>query len=139
MVVDPRLLDDTELGTVVPNLYVLPAGPRVPNPAELLQSERFESFLSRVKERYDTIIVDTPPINAVTDAAILSAKGDGTILVVRAHSTPYDSAIQSVRALDDVSTTIRGVVLNDFDQKRAGYRYGAYQYSTYYGHREDSA
>lgn len=135
-VIEALSLDDIDLSTVVPNLDVLPAGPHVPNPAELLQSERFEAFLDRIKQRYDRIVIDTPPVNAVTDAAILSAKGDGTILVVRAHRTPYDSAVQSVRTLEDVSTPIRGVVLNAFDQKRAGYRYGAYRYHHYYGSQE---
>ena len=138
-VVESLELDDMDLSTEVPYLDVLPAGPHVPNPAELLHSERFEAFLSRVKRSYDRVIVDTPPVNAVTDAAILSAKCDGTLLVVRAHRTPYDSAVQSVRALEDVSTPIRGVVLNAFDQKQAGYSYGSYRYHHYYGTREQTS
>lgn len=137
-VVEPELLNYDDLLTTVPNLSVIPAGPPVPNPAELLQSERFEALLGRLGEQYDTIVVDTPPVNAVTDAAVLSIKADGTILVVRAHSTPYDSAKHSVSAIRDVSNNLLGVVLNAFDQKHGGYNYGygTYQYHHYYGSLE---
>lgn len=139
LVVEPHLLEEADLCTDVPNLHLLPAGPRVPNPAELLHSERFEALLHRLRQRYDHIVVDTPPVNAVTDAAILSTKVDGTLLVIRAHSTPYESARHSARALRDVSPNVLGVVLNAFEQKRAGYGYGSYRYHYSYATRDESA
>ncbi len=132
-------LEQDNLASEVPNLDVITAGPGVPNPAELLQSERFGSLLAKLRQRYDRIILDTPPVNAVTDAAILSTKVDGVLLIVRAHTTTRDSARHSVRALVDVSDKLLGVVLNAFDQRRAGYGYGygAYRYQYYYGSRSE--
>ncbi len=138
--VSPELLASADLRTEVPNLDVMTAGPGVPNPAEVLHSERFEALLNQLKNKYDHVVIDTPPVNAVTDAAILSTKADGTMLVIRAHSTPRDSARHSARALVDVTNNLLGVVLNAFDQRHAGYRYGygygAYRYQYYYGNRE---
>jgi capsular exopolysaccharide synthesis family protein len=133
-------LPGTQFSTQIPNLDVITSGPGVPNPAELLQSERFEHFLSALTERYDRVVIDTPPVNAVTDAAILSARVDGTLLVVRAHATTRDSARHSARTLTDVGSNLLGIVLNAYDESRAGYGYGyggyRYQYY-YYGDRED--
>ncbi len=137
-------LENDNLATEVPNLDAIMAGPGVPNPAELLQSERFGNLLAKLRQKYDRIILDTPPVNAVTDAAILSTKVDGVLLIVRAHTTTRDSAQHSVRALVDVSDRLLGVVLNAYDERRAGYGYGygAYRYQYYYGsrseHEEDS-
>lgn len=130
-----------ELSTEVPGLDLITAGPGVPNPAELLQSERFEKLLAQLQQRYERIVIDTPPVNAVTDAAILSTKVDGVLLVVRAHSTTRDSAKHSTRALLDVSGNVLGVVLNAHDQSRTGYGYGygGYRYQYYYGNRERGA
>ncbi len=132
-------MDDDDLSTEVPQLDVITAGPSVPNPAELLQSERFSHLLAKWRKRYDRIVLDTPPVNAVTDAAVLSTKVDGVLLVVRAHNTTRDSAKHSVKALVDVSDKLLGVVLNAHDERRAGYGYGygAYRYQYYYGNRPD--
>ncbi len=119
-----------DLSTEIPNLSLITSGPSVPNPAELLQSERFHRFLETLGERYDRIVLDTPPVNSVTDAAILSTIVDGTILVVRAHATARESASHSSRTLTDVSDNLLGVVLNAFDGGKAGYGY-KYGYATY--------
>jgi capsular exopolysaccharide synthesis family protein len=130
------LLDETELGsmdlsTQVPNLDVLTAGPPAPNPAELLQSERFSHLLEKLDSRYDRVVLDSPPVAPVTDAAILSTRVDSTLLIVRAQSTSRDLAGTTARTLRDVATSTVGVVFNA--AKRDGAGYGAYHYQ-YYSH-----
>lgn len=128
VVMEEAKLEECVVTTEIPNLSLLTAGPSVPNPAELLQSDRFAQFLKRLASEYDRIVIDSPPVNAVTDAAILSTRTDGTLLVVRAHTTSRDAARHSVRTLRDVSPNLLGVVLNAFDEKRGGY-YGYRGYS----------
>lgn len=127
---EPSLLDELKLETQVPNLSLLVAGPSVPNPSELLHSERFSKFLKSLEQRYDCIVIDSPPVAAVTDATILSTLVDGTLLVVRAHATYRELARQAMRMLRDVSTSTLGVVLNATDFDRGGY--GNYRYHYYY-------
>lgn len=113
--------------TEVPNLSVMTAGPIPPNPAELLQSERFRAWLKSMEARYDHVILDSSPLVAVTDAAILSTIADGTLIVVRAFKTRKELAAYSLRTLRDVSARVAGVVLNAVNLNRDEYRY-AYQY-----------
>ncbi|WP_437974623.1 polysaccharide biosynthesis tyrosine autokinase [Sorangium sp. So ce295] len=124
--------DESALKTEVENLYVIPAGPIPPNPAELLHSERFQALLQKLQSRFDRVIIDSPPIVAVTDGAVLSTLVDGTVLVVRASATRHDFARHGIRALLDVGGKTVGVVLNAVDLKRQ--EYGVYHY---YGDRKD--
>jgi capsular exopolysaccharide synthesis family protein len=110
--IDPSRADKMAQQTTVPNLWVVPTGPLPPNPAELLHSEAFEKLLNALRDSFDRVVVDSPPIAPVTDAAILSTKVDGTLLVVRALKTKKDPARRSVRALTDVGGRLVGVVLN---------------------------
>lgn len=119
------------LATPVPNLHLIPAGPLPPNPAEILHSESFAKFLRGLRERYDCVVIDSPPVVAVTDAAVLSTAVDGTVLVVRAFQTSKDMARRASRALADVGVRLVGTVLNGVDVDRDGYAYGYYYY-----HRE---
>jgi capsular exopolysaccharide synthesis family protein len=114
--------------TDVPNLTVLPAGPIPPNPAELLHSEKFKSLLAHLRSQFDRVIIDSPPIVPVTDAAILATVVDATILVVRAFETTNDLARHGIRALTDVGGVIAGVVLNAVDLDRHEYKYYYYSY-----------
>ncbi|WP_437875705.1 GumC family protein [Sorangium sp. So ce513] len=124
--------DESALKTEVENLYVIPAGPIPPNPAELLHSERFNALLRKLQGRFDRVIIDSPPIGAVTDGAVLSTLVDGTVLVVRASATTHDFARHGIRALLDVGGKTVGVVLNAADLNRR--EYGAYRY---YGDKKD--
>lgn len=137
VLMDPALLDKLNLETQVPNLSLLVAGPSVPNPSELLHSERFAKFLALLETKYDCIIIDSPPVAAVTDATILSTLVDGTLLVVRAHATYRELAKQAMRMLRDVSTSTLGVVLNATDLDRGGY--GNYRYHYYYYSNEKAS
>lgn len=127
-VIDPALLDDRDLGTEIPNLSVLPCGPQVPNPAELLHSESFARLLRLLAGRYDRLVLDSPPVVPVTDAAVLSTQVDTTLLVVRAFKTSRDLARQAARSLQDVGGAVPGVVLNAVDLNRREYGYYHYYY-----------
>lgn len=118
--------------TEVPNLFVIPAGPIPPNPAELLHSERFKAFMAHIQTQFDRVIIDSPPVVAVTDAVIMSTQVDGTILVVRAFSTNKDLARHAVRSITDVGAKMVGSVLNAVNLDRHEYKY-----SYYYYRRED--
>ncbi|WP_433929687.1 GumC family protein [Sorangium cellulosum] len=129
---DSAIDDENALKTEVENLYVIPAGPIPPNPAELLHSDRFKALLRKLQGRFDRVIIDSPPIGAVTDGAVLSTLVDGTVLVVRASATTHDFARHGIRALLDVGGKTVGVVLNAANLNRR--EYGAYRY---YGDKTD--
>lgn len=94
------------------NMTILTSGHIPPNPAEALASDRMGKFLEWLKEEFDYIILDTPPVLIVTDSQILSTKADGTILVVRAEKTKKDEMRESIGLLKQVNTNIIGIVLN---------------------------
>ena len=129
--------------TELVNLDILPCGPLAPNPAELLHSEKFAKLLDDLTQHYDRILLDSPPIGVVTDAAILSKIADGTVFVVQANSTPKEAIRRSARQLADVGASVLGVILNDFElggKGRGGYSdYYYYQYYRGYGDSEDKA
>jgi polysaccharide biosynthesis transport protein len=133
---DPTV-EDCAAPTEVPNLFVIPAGPVPPNPSELLSSERFKAFLASMRDKFDQIILDSPPIGAVTDGTILSTIADGTVLVVRAFVTNKDLARHARRVLSDVGATFAGVVLNAVNLERTDYAY-AYHYYRRDGYYADS-
>lgn len=110
-------------------LDILTSGKVPPNPSEMLGSRSMENLIERLKNEYDMIIIDSAPLQAVTDAQILSRKADGTILVVRAEKTKRDSVMQAKELLQKVDANILGVVLNGVENIRKKYYY-------YYGTEE---
>jgi capsular exopolysaccharide synthesis family protein len=116
---------------VIRNLDIMICGPVPPNPAELLSAERTACLMKRSRERYDMIIVDTPPLG-VADALILSRSVDGVILLASAGETRYEMLEKGIKQLREVSAKIPGIVLNKFDTKKSGYYYyyGDYYYSS---------
>lgn len=118
---------DAVYKTQIENLEMLSSGTKPPNPAELLSSEKMKRFLEALKEKYDSIIIDTPPIVAVTDAQLLSTYADGCVLVVASGQTDRNAAIKAKELLDKVGAKILGVVLNKVDISNKGY-YGAHYY-----------
>ena len=121
--------DDAELVQPVadmPNLFVVPAGPPPPNPSELLGSQRMEKLIQRFRQHFQFIVIDTPPVNSVTDAAVLAALVDGTILVVELGRTSYPALAHAQEALEFVGAKVLGVVMNKV-RPREGY------YSRHYG------
>lgn len=105
------------------NLVILTSGKIPPNPSEMLSSKTMENLLETLKESFDYIILDTPPVQAVTDSQILSTKADGTILVVRAEKTKRESVQNAVNLLKKVNANIIGTVLNGIDSSRNKYYY----------------
>lgn len=129
-----RGLDTTGLGqavvkTPVPNLLLLPAGPTPPNPAELLGSSRMSTLLAEWSASADVVILDTPPLLAVTDAAVLAARADGVVLVAAVNETKRDALKQSMDILAGTGARLLGAVANKVPSSGQG----AYYYAGYYG------
>ena len=127
--------DDVIKTTEIPGLFVLPCGPLPPNPAELLMTHRFEVVLEELGKRFDRIILDSPPLQVVTDAVVLSKSKyvDGVILVAQAGKTPREEIRRAARQIKDVGGTIFGVIVNALElDQRSGYYY------SYYGYTEKS-
>ncbi|MDQ3243796.1 MAG: CpsD/CapB family tyrosine-protein kinase, partial [Gemmatimonadota bacterium] len=110
--------------TSVPGLYVIASGQLPPNPAELLGGEGMRRTLNSLMEGYDLVVVDTPPLLAASDAAILATLVDGVVIVLRAGQTESSAAVQSMQQLNAVGARVVGAVLNDPDMQVP--RYGAY-------------
>ena len=126
--------------TEIDGLDIMTCGPDVPNPSELLNSDIFAETLKKLTERYDRVIVDSPPVAPVADAQILAAVCDITLLVVRAEKTTRRQAQHARDSLLSVGAQILGAVVNDVQQKRGQYgyysSYGGYGNYGYYGKRE---
>jgi capsular exopolysaccharide synthesis family protein len=114
--------------TKMKNLFFIPSGTIPPNPAEMLESSQMDAFLKELKTKFDIVIIDSPPIIAVTDSEILARMADATILVVSADSTEVDLLDKSVELLKSEHIGFIGTVLNNFTYKSG---YGSY-YKYYY-------
>jgi tyrosine-protein kinase Etk/Wzc len=129
-------LADVITQTEIPNLHVLGSGPFPPNPSELLGSQAMRDTLREAREAFDFVLLDSPPLLAVTDAAVLSTMVDGAILVVRMGSTARTSVRRAQSQLHTVHGRLVGAVLNDVDF-RAGLYGGGYGYYYYYYYGQD--
>ncbi len=120
LLLDDQLTIDDALQPVeaVPGLQVLTSGPLPPNPAEVLESPDLTQLLERLKDRADAVIVDSPPLLVVTDAAILAGRTDGTMLVVDSGTTRTDAARRAMAVLAKVGVTPVGAVVNKLDHPR---------------------
>jgi tyrosine-protein kinase Etk/Wzc len=123
-------LDDVIVKTGFNNLDLLTSGTVPPNPAEMLDSQQMENMLSELRLKYDYILIDSPPIVAVTDAEILARKVDGTILVCSSELTEVNMFERAIDLLRNDNSTLIGTVLNNFSTK-AGYG-SYYKYYYYY-------
>jgi polysaccharide biosynthesis transport protein len=127
-------LDQAVHETQVPNLFVMGSGQFPPNPSELLGSPAMREILAEAKEKFDVVLFDSPPLLAVTDAAVLSTMVDGTVLVVRMGSTAREAARLAIARLRQVHARVLGALLNDVHMRGPGYYGGyGYQYYAYYG------
>jgi capsular exopolysaccharide synthesis family protein len=119
--------------TLVPNLLLIPAGKIPPNPSELLHSARMQKFFALALEKFGRVVVDSPPLMSVTDAAILATMVEGVLLVVKAGAVPRKAAMDAVGQLQDLNAPILGTILNNVPIHRDGYyyyyRYGSYDYA----------
>jgi receptor protein-tyrosine kinase len=96
----------------IEGLKVLTVGPAPPNPAEVLSTQRFAELVGQVREEFDYVLLDGPPVGPVSDSAILSVHADGALLVVDAQNTRKVAVRQSVRSLEAVGANVLGVVMN---------------------------
>ena len=127
----PPLVEQTE----VEGLSVLPVGLRRPNPAELLSSKAFVELLAWADSQYDRVIVDCPPVLAVSDAQIIGQLVDGAVLVVRPEKNHRRSVIRAVESFHSTGVRVLGVVANGLSNDSGGYGYGyGYGYGDGYGH-----
>ena len=119
---------------VMGNLDLLPSGPLPPNPSELLASSQFADVLDALSQRYDYIIIDTPPMNVVSDAMSIRGAG-GVLLVVRYGQVNYEDISGTMKKMDLSGANMLGFVVNDVERHRSGYgRYGYYGYRYGYGY-----
>ena len=118
-------LADAIIKTYVPNLSILTSGPIPPNPAELLDSKAMGKVMEEIKDMYDYVIIDTPPILAVTDPQIMANKCDGVVFVLASGKTHKDRSIRAKDLLEKAKSQLLGVVVNRMDNKENGY-YQAY-------------
>ncbi len=124
----------------IDNLSVLAAGPYPPNPAELLDSQEFSNLLAELKQEYDIILIDSPPILPVTDAAIIGAKADGVLLIYFAGKAAREALLRAKIQLESVNCNIIGVVLNRIQPEgKLGYTYYYHYQYRYYGPKEPAA
>jgi capsular exopolysaccharide synthesis family protein len=122
---------------VVDSLDIMACGPEVPNPSELLNSDVFRETLKNLTERYDRVVIDSPPVGPVADAQILAAICDITVLVLRAEKSTRRQAQHARDGLLSVGAQLLGAVVNDVQQKRGQYGYYSnYGNYGYYGKRE---
>lgn len=136
---DAKRLGDVVLETEIDNLYVLPSGPRPPNPAELLATERMGGLLNEMEEMFDRVIFDSPPVVNVTDATILMHFVGGGLLVVRGFTTQRELAQRASELLQGTQGRMLGVILNNADTPKGAYGYdGYYYYSSQYYYYGDS-
>ena len=108
------------------HLFVMPSGPKPPNPAELLGSKQMTEFLTAATRKLDLVIIDAPPVLSVTDARLLANQMDGTVLVVRQNYVEKIAVRQAVGALEKAQARLLGAILNDVSTKTPGYSYGYY-------------
>jgi protein-tyrosine kinase len=117
-------LESTVRETAVPGLSVLTSGPVPPNPSELVGSARMTALLQKLESQYDMVLVDSPPVMAVADAAVMAPKVGGVLLVVRAGAVPRRQAIRAKAALEAVKANLLGAVLDAFKSEgKSGYAY----------------
>jgi exopolysaccharide transport family protein len=126
-------LDSIIKQTEVPNLYYIPSGPIPPNPSELISSNLFKEMINVLGNRFDHVVLDSPPALGFADSIILSTSVDGVILVVLGGKTPRETLQRAKEVLHQVNAKILGVVINRVDIRRSDYGYYYYRYHYYYG------
>lgn len=112
-------------------LKVVPAGYTPPNPSEILSSRRFTEFLIRVRQEFDYVLLDTPPVRLVSDSAIVSKHGDGVLLILDAQETSKRSLRQAMNVLEGVGANVIGTVMNKAKISKEDSKHG--YISRYYG------
>ncbi|OOC48934.1 MULTISPECIES: polysaccharide biosynthesis tyrosine autokinase [Thioalkalivibrio] len=127
---DRESLDGILRGTEIDGLHYIARGSAPPNPSELLMGDRFSRLLEQVSRDYDLVLIDTPPILAVTDAAVVARQCSTTLMVVRFQLNPLREIESARRRLEAAGVDVRGCILNSIEYKAStSYGYGYYHYS----------
>lgn len=119
-----EVIQDTD----IPNLQIITSGPIPPNPAEMMASKRMGAFLEELRRHFDIILIDAPPLLAVTDPQIIASRSDGVIMVIDHGKVKKDAAIKAKANLDNVNARILGVVMNNVKRKNGDDGYYYYYY-----------
>lgn len=122
--------------TANPNVAVLPAGKRLNSPLELISSQKFGDTLDKLKQLYDMVIIDCPPLKPVSDSLVISRYANSVLYVVKADGAPYQMVASSLKSLRDANTPLMGVVLNQMNAKAADH-YGHYSYQYQYAYGQE--
>ncbi|HJU89861.1 MAG TPA: polysaccharide biosynthesis tyrosine autokinase [Gemmatimonadaceae bacterium] len=138
VLVGEAMLADAVREAAIPNLAVIGSGRFPPNPAELLGSTAMRDVLRECSAEFDIVLLDSPPLLAVTDAAVLATMTDGAILIVRVGSTPKAATRRAMMQLQTVRARILGSVLNDVDFRQGAFA-GGYGYYYYYYYGQDGS
>lgn len=124
------------------NLTFLPAGTPPPNPSEMLSQPQMQAMVNTLREKFDVVIFDAPPVSVVTDAAVIGRYVDGAMFVVRSDYAPADAVRGAVKKLQDAGVRVLGSVLTRYDMKKAlkgsSYAY-SYAYNYNYAYEKQKA
>lgn len=135
--------DEVIQHSIYPNLDVLCAGTIPPNPAELLGSSNMDDLLDMIDKEYSFILMDTPPVNVVSDALVLSAKSDGVILVVKQYETTHPELARTLSSLEFSNAKVLGIILKGIENGGkygyGKYKYGYKRYGGYADHYKNTA
>lgn len=127
-----RDIDSIIKTTEIPNLSVVTRGKSPTNPSELLSSSKFKEFLDLIADKFDHVIIDTPPVLAVTDGIIISQFAGVNLVIARYAKTQMKELELTINRFEQVGVKVNGIILNDIQRSSAGYGYG-YNYS--YGYK----
>lgn len=114
-------LTEAIYATQFENLHVLFAGKYPPNPVELLNDKHFDLLMNLLREAYDYVIIDTPPLGMVIDAAVIATKCDGAVIVIGSNSTKYPQVQNVIAQIQKGGCNVLGAVINNAEKKRGGY------------------
>lgn len=143
LIIKKSSMEKSVKSNVIDNLDLLPSGPLPPNPSELLASNSFKELLEQFSRKYDYVVIDTPPINVVSDAMVMKDSTSGILLVVRYAMTTYEELSSCMKQIDFAQANMLGFIMNDvhhnhgtayynYKYKYKKYGYGGYGYG--YGH-----
>jgi hypothetical protein len=132
-----KKINSSVVKTAIDNLFLLPAGKLPPNPSELLGSEGMSFLIASLKEKFDVLVIDSPPILPASDALLLAPQADGVVLMVKAGNINREMVKKTIEQLRMAQANLLGLVLSQVDVKREGYyKYYHKYYSTYYGEKK---
>ncbi len=119
-------IDNAAVRTPTHGLYFLDCEPHIPNPVDILSSRRFKNFIAQMREKYTYVVVDTPPLTAFVDGAVISQNVDGMLLVVRQDQTKRDEVLSAFEQLKKADANVIGTVLTFADNDKSDYYYSYY-------------